>query len=138
MEPEAFKLFRQGKTQKEIAGVVGVSEQTISAWSQKFDWQNRRRQWNNSSQAISEKLMMLLSKDVQELEKLDASAMDRIQKAVKSIKQLDQTVDMLASTIQVMEDFVEYAQNKNPEVAQIIQEALPDFLMWQGNKYNKS
>lgn len=138
LEPEAFKLYRQNKTQKEIAESIGVSEQTLSGWKKKFEWESRRRNWQNSTQAISEKLMMLLAKDVQELDKLDSSAMDRINKAVKSIKDLDKSVDMLASTIQVMEDYVEYLQNKNPELADGTQNALPDFLMWQGNKYQKS
>lgn len=137
LEPEAFSLYRQNKTQKEIAQVLGLTEATVSSWAKKYEWEKRRRQWQMSTQAISEKLMDLLASDVEQLTALDNGSVDRIMKAVNSIKQLDQSVDMLASTIQVMEDFIGYLHGRSSPLIDQVQKVLPDFLTFMGNKYGK-
>lgn len=54
---QAMELYVQGMAQKDIAGMLGVSEQTVSVWKGSCrgtasDWDNRKRQANERKQAF--------------------------------------------------------------------------------------
>lgn len=139
LEPEGFNLYRKNKDQKEIAEILGVSEQTISTWKKKFDWESRKRKWLTSRQSISERVLEQTADMAENMNlKENPGILDLINKATLTIERLDKSVDMLASTIQVMEDFIKYLHEHNPELGEGVQEALADFLVHQGNKYEKS
>lgn len=134
--PQAERMFiREGKGVTEVADTLGISRATISRWKKKRNWDQRRLDFNNSTQAISEKLLKLLADDVNSLQQLDSSAVDRITKAVKSIKSLNQDVDMLGTTITVMEQLAHFLQHRHARLYVQFQEVLPDFLIYMREKY---
>lgn len=53
----AYRLFMSGETQKAIASIVGVSENTISRWTNKDKWEQQRDDANTSTQALANSLM---------------------------------------------------------------------------------
>jgi len=137
LEPEGFRMFRNNKSQKDIASALGVTEATVSAWKKKFDWDRRKYEWQNSRQATAEKYLEMIAKEAQAMEKLESGMTDKHLKALKIIKELDAQSDILASTIQIMEDLLEFLQAKGHPAFTDFQELLPDFLMYQRQKADK-
>lgn len=127
--------IRQQKSNKEIAIALGVSESTIARWAKKRDWHQRREQWVNSSAHIGEKLLNLLSQEVQNLDALSNSDVDKIMKAVKAIKSLDADVDMLSTTILVLEQFSNFLHARHSKFFSDFQDILPSFLIYMREKH---
>lgn len=134
--PQAERMYiREGKSIEQIATTLGVSRTTLYRWKKERNWDERKYEMETSAQFIGEKLMKLLADDVRKLEKLDAKSVDRIVKAIKSIKSLDSEVDILGSTLLVMEQFAFYLQQKDAELYEKLQELLPDFLVFMRERY---
>ncbi len=134
--PQAERMYiREGKPIEKIAAALGVSRTTLYRWKKERNWDERKYELETSAQFVSEKLMKLLADDVRNLQKLDAKSVDRIVKAIKSIKSLDNEVDILGSTLLVMEQFAYYLQQKNAGLYEKIQELLPDFLVYMRERY---
>jgi len=136
--PQAEQMFiRQGKGINEIAGILGIAASTVSRWAKKRDWEERRVEVQNSTLYISEKLLKLLATDVMGLNTLDNSSIDRITKAVKSIKSLNTQVDILGNTITVMEQLGNFLSVKHAKLFGAFQEVLPEFLVYMREKYKE-
>jgi len=134
--PQAERMFiREGKGIQEIAAAIGVAPSTVTRWKKKRNWEQRRIDYQNSAMNIAEKLLKLLAEDVGKLEKLDSSSVDKIVKAVKAIRSLNQDVDMLGATIEVMEQFANFLQSKHARLHAHFQEVLPQFLIYMREKY---
>lgn len=134
--PQAERQFiKENKGVSAIAESLGVSASTISRWAKNGDWEARQADYAGSTLRIAEKIRKLLADDVASLDKLDNGAMDRITKAVKSMKEIDREVDMLANTIEVMDQFTNFLQAKHSRTFAMVQEVLPDFLVYMREKY---
>lgn len=134
--PQAERMYiREGKGTKEIAAALGISPATVTRWKKQRNWEERRIDYQNSAMNIAEKLLKLLATDVQNLEKLDPAAVDKIVKAVKAIRSLNQDVDMLGATIEVMEQLANFLQSRHSRLYQEFQEVLPQFLIYMREKY---
>lgn len=132
-EPKAFHLYRQGKSQAEIAGIVGVSEQTISSWKKKYEWDTRLAQISASTRRASDKLRQILADEIENMK--DASNADAIHKLSLVLEKLDGKFDRLAFTIEVMEDFNAFLLAHYPKLLPDFHEILAPFLNEMGNKY---
>lgn len=132
-EPKAFHLYRQGKSQTEIAGIIGVSEQTISNWKKKYDWDRRLAQISASTRRASDKLRQILADEIENMK--DASNADAIHKLSLVLEKLDGKFDRLAFTIEVMEDFNAFLLVHYPKLLPEFHEVLAPFLNDVGNKY---
>ncbi|MEP0004569.1 MAG: helix-turn-helix domain-containing protein [Balneola sp.] len=132
LEPDGFKLFRRDKTGIEIAELLGVSEQTVSKWRKKFNWDQRRRDWRNSNHASIEDLQQMREEAIKNKDS------DGVWKIQKTILAIDGEFDRLAYTIEIMDDFMKFVQNSHPDKFESVHEILPDFIMSQGDKYRKS
>ncbi len=128
-------FIREGKGTQEIAAALGVAPSTVTRWKKKRNWEQRRLDYQNSALNIAEKLLKLLSRDVQELQRLDPAAVDKIVKAVKAIRSLNQDVDMLGATIEVMEQLANFLQSRHARLYKDFQEVLPQFLIYMREKY---
>lgn len=134
--PQAERMFiKENKNVSAIADSLGISASTVSRWAKANDWENRQMEYAGSTLRIAEKIRKLLADDVASLDKLDNGAMDRITKAVKSMKEIDREVDMLANTIEVMDQFANFLQSKHSRTFGMVQEVLPDFLIYMREKY---
>lgn len=134
--PQAERQFiKENKSVSAIAESLGVSASTISRWAKANDWEARQADYAGSTLRVAEKLRKLLAEDIDSLDKLDNGSMDRIMKAVKSVKEIDREVDMLANTIEIMDQFTNFLQAKHSRTFAMVQEVLPDFLIYMREKY---
>lgn len=131
LEPEMFREFHKGKEQKEIAEMYKVSEQLVSKYRKKFDWDKRSRDLKESNYGSIEKLTKLRDKNI---EKGDSDAAWKAQKIIDSI---EKDFDRLAYTIEIMDDFLSYLKQHHAKAFRIFQKILPDFLQSQRNIYKR-
>jgi transposase len=131
LEPEMFREFHKGKTQKEIASMYDVTEQTVTRYRKKFDWDKRSRDLKQSNYGSIEKLTKMRD---QNIENGDADAAWKAQKIIDSI---EKDFDRLAYTIEIMDDFLAYLKQHHGKAFKIFQKILPDFLQSQRNKYKR-
>ncbi len=132
LEPDAFKLYRKNTSQDEIAEILGLSEPTISAWKKKFDWEKRKRDWDNSNHATIDELLKMRKEAI---EKKDPDGVWKIQKTIQAI---DGEFDRLAYTLEIMEDFIKWMRAEYPEKFKEVQEVFTDFFAAQRDKYGKN
>lgn len=97
-----------GRTQKEIAEMVGVSEQTIVRWKDEGKWEELKGANNlTANQVIGNLYRMAL-----ELSKDPTSNADRIAKIASAIDRLKPTKHTLTSYISAFMDFGDWAKRK--------------------------
>lgn len=131
-----FRYYRkhcnENGVQKDIAEKWNVTEQLVSTYKKKFDWDQRVKDWNNSNRASLEKLLKMRDDAIEDG---DPDAVWKIQKTIQAI---DGEFDRLAYTIEIMDDFLEYLKKAHPEEFNSFQNILPDFLSAQRNKYKSN
>lgn len=126
-----FRDYRRGTPQREIAHKYDVSEQLVTGYKKKFEWDKRARDWNNSNHASIEKLLKMREEAIEDS---DADAIWKIQKTIQAI---DGEFDRLAYTIEIMEDFMAYLEQASAGDFGRFQKVLPDFLNEQRNRYKQ-
>lgn len=111
---EAERLaVKEGKTQREISELLGISEKTISLWSVKGEWQRKRKEYLVSTREgpagkLKKTLLELLEKaDPKELTE-NARLTDQITKIISAIEKISGGRDLLGSTIETMDRFSKY------------------------------
>lgn len=124
-----YRCFRNEMDGKDIAHKFEISEQLVCRYRKKFEWDRRKRDWNNSNRATIEQLIKMREKAISDS---DADAIWKIQKTIQAI---DGEFDRLAYTIEIMEDFLAYLRGNYPGEFRVFQNILPDFLTAQRNKY---
>ncbi len=119
---EAERMYvRDGKTQKEIAEFLKISEKTISAWSAKDEWVRNRREFLTKTQiGPIEKLEGALERLVARLDagELDENPKlaDQLSKVMAVLDRLRGKRDPLGEAIVVMDRFGAYIKRVYPEV----------------------
>lgn len=112
--PEAERLaVREGKTQREISELLGISEKTISQWSKKGEWMRQRKEYLVSTregpvEKLKKALLEMLEKtDARELTD-NARLTDQITKIISAIEKIEGGRDVLGSAIETMDKFTRY------------------------------
>lgn len=132
-----FRMYRRGANQKDIASTFDCSEQTVSKYKKKFNWDERRRELEMSTQASVEKLSYLISQKLNSMDgENDGNKSDELAKLAKVKSTLERDIDPLGSTIMVIEDFIQYLNDRGGQAYQVLQEVIPDFLAHQRKKYD--
>lgn len=143
LEPKAFALYKSGKyTQAEIAERIGVSEQTISIWKKKYEWDARLEKLSASTRRSVETLRSIIAKKIDKLRDLEEDDIpkgigDELHKLQLVLDRIDGQFDRLAFTLEVMEDLNEFLLGNYPDLAQEFHEVLSPFLNYIGNKYGQ-
>lgn len=138
LEPAAFRMFCAGADQNEIAATMGVSQQTITAWKQQFNWDDRKKIFLNSTHATVDKLRTLLSSYVENLENLDDDkAADKLAKITSSIERLDAHFDFLGSVLKVTEEWIGWSAANDDQLFALLQKNLPRFLAHARTKFTR-
>lgn len=136
LEPAAFRMYAKGLDMKEIAATLGIVPQTLSGWRKKYDWDNRRAVYVQSTHATVDKLRKLLSDHVEGLEDLaDDKDADKLVKITAAIQRLDEHFDYLGSVLKVSEEWITYASKADEQLFALLQDHLPDFLAHARTKY---
>lgn len=112
--PEAERLaVKEGKTQREISELLGISEKTISKWSANGQWQRQRKEYLVSTregpvEKLKKALLEILEKvDARELTE-NARLTDQITKIISAIEKIEGGRDVLGSAIETMDKFTRY------------------------------
>lgn len=134
---QAEKMFIiEGKDIEEIARVIGYSRSSLYRIMKERNWKERRLEYELSAIGIAEKLMRLLHDDVKNLSSLNTSEVDRIVKVIKSIKVLQRDIDILGSTIKVVDELIYFLREKFPDNDwQKLFDVIPQFLEHIREKY---
>ena len=104
---------RDGKTQREISELLGVSEKTISAWSAKGEWMRQRKEYLvNTREGPAEQLkkgLLTLIQGSNALELVENPRLvDQITKIISAIEKIEGGRDVLGSAIETMDKFTRY------------------------------
>lgn len=110
--------IRQGKTGREIAEILDLTEQTISNWKKGRDdektWDERKR----DAQLTPVKLKELLMEEARKIVSDEGSTInaDQLSKVMKAINDLDKTVNPRV-VMSVFQGFDNFMAEINPEKA---------------------
>lgn len=110
--------IRQGKTGREIADLLDISEQTITAWKKgregEKSWDDRKRDAQLTPVKLKETLMI----EAQNIATGVGSGInaDQLSKVMKAINDLDKTVNPRV-VMAVFQGFDNYMAETNPEKA---------------------
>lgn len=142
LEPKAFELYKAGVSQREIAEIVGVSEQTISSWKERYSWDQKLKAFESSSRSSKEILERIISEKIQKVESTEVDQLpkgfeDGLLKLTVVLEKMDKHFDRLAFTIENMEDLNEFLNANHPAQVSKFHELLPEFLNFIGAKYGK-
>lgn len=112
--PEAERLaVKEGKTQREISELLGISEKTLSKWSKKGEWMRQRKEYLvNTREGPAEQLkkgLLSLIEGSNALELVENPRLvDQITKIISAIEKIEGGRDVLGSAIETMDKFTRY------------------------------
>lgn len=111
---EDFFIENFNATQKEVAELFGVTENTISAWAKAGDWTKRREEYHSSPVKIKQLLQQeLLSVAQGNPAKLNADSISKLQKVIGELKKYaDPTVIQ-----QILKDLDNFVAEQDPKLA---------------------
>lgn len=114
-------LFGRGMSQKDIAVKVGVAESTISDWSRKGKWREKRAAVSISRKEIVNKLLLQLHDAITKdgIAALNDNAVNRMYKMIKGL-------DKEYTVVDYIDVFMEFGGwlPQHPEYASEIEEVL--------------
>ena len=128
----ARTLFVQGgMTQKEIASKLEVTEQTISRWSKKDNWDELKKNVMSGKQEILRSLYTELQKLQSIIEEnggvADSKQADIRRKLITDIRQLE-TRYSVSQTVQIGMDFCEFLKEIDFDLAGKISRYFQSFI----------
>jgi hypothetical protein len=141
----AQELYNAGWDQKRIAAILVISEQTISGWKQKHNWEEKRAKKNMAADVAEDTIWELINyqlmalkqrkdqyeelaksnkenKDLPMLDKGDIDALQKLWTTVKN-KQLDWAV-----IVNIVKDYVSYISERDLDLAKKILTHSDDYL----------
>lgn len=100
---------KEGKTQREISELLGISEKTISQWSAKGEWMRQRKEYLVSTKTGPvEKLKARFAKLLEDTDALDAKKTDEMYKIQLLIDRMEGGGNIKGASIEVMDRFTQY------------------------------
>lgn len=143
----AEDLFNAGWTQQTIASILELSEQTISAWKIKHNWEQKRATRNMSREVAEDRVWRLINfqllvldanvedqelklknKEINALKPLDKGDVDALQKLWTTVKakQLDWSV-----LVNNVKDLTGFVAERDSELAKQLLNHCDDFLNYK-------
>jgi len=134
----AWRMYKLGMNQKDIAELLEVSENTISRWASEFDWKQKRIEHELRDESIKENAFAILANMLKALREQQEKAMadgkspiidkgdiDAAQKMHTIIRQPLESYEMV---IKITREFLSFAHDKDLAVAKTMVELTNDFL----------
>lgn len=132
-------FLRTDLTQKEIASKAGVSEQTITAWKEKYQWDAKRQSLLVTKSEIIRRyynILDRLSRKIEADEKLgDAKEADKSIKYAAAIKALEIETNT-GTMIETGMAFIQDVQSYDVEFAKQIAIAFDGFISKRLKRFN--
>lgn len=140
---QAMELYAQGMAQKDIAGMLGVSEQTVSVWKGScrgtaWDWDNRKRQANERKQAFPSWIEEKIDHTMKEIDNAiregipEEDLLKRLDAFITMKRKYDAGIDKLGETARVMEAFILFVKEHHKDVKGIVKDAVAGYLRQVG------
>lgn len=140
---QAMDLYVQGMAQKDIAGVLGVSEQTVSVWKGScrgtaWDWDNRKRQTGERKQAFPSWIEEKIDHTMKEIDNAiregipEEDLLKRLDAFITMKRKYDAGIDKLGETARVMEAFILFVKEHHKDVKNIVKDVITSYLRQVG------
>lgn len=126
-------------TQRRIAELLGVSEQTISKWAKKENWLETKVKHHHSEEARSQYILELIDYQLRALKQfaqekedkgalvsLDKGEVDALTKLYANVKQKEITFDAYC---RIINEFITYLETKDITLVKALFRYTDDFLM---------
>lgn len=135
----ARELFMAHKSQRSIAEILDVSEQTISGWVTKEGWGEERAEATSLRKSISSRILKRIDYNLSVLENNqdkegkiadDKGIIDALSKLFSGVKQREMTVQQ---QLMCLTNFLEYAQAYEFESAKKLVPIVQPYLEKQHN-----
>lgn len=143
----AKELFFSGFSQKKIAAIIEVSEQTISSWAKKNGWDQERAERFEKKESIENRVLKLIDYQLWVLEQkaeqaridghplaIDKGEIDALSKLFASIKAKEIA---FAQKVKLIADFTEFINTEDPAIAKRIIKYADQFIYKLKDEYNK-
>ena len=133
----ARRMFLEGRTAKEIAQILPISEKTVGEWAAYGDWKDSRkkaRQQINSDEEMVKEIMRRFLAELKEKEmcQITTADLDMLSKLTSTLRSIQSTLDPKAATIFTMKKFLEFAAGKDKVLHKNILEIVPEFFEEMG------
>jgi hypothetical protein len=134
---DARRMFLEGKTAKEIAQILPISEKTVGEWAAFGDWKGDRKKARSQFQSDEETVKTLMRKFLAELSdkpmsQVSPADLDMLAKLTSTLRSIQSMLDPKAATLLVMRKFLEFVASKDKELHQGLLEILPEFFELMG------
>ena len=134
---KAIALYEQGYTQKDIAKILGVSEQTLSQWKSdcedtQLDWDEKKRKAEQNKKSVSSWLEDQIQTTMVKIENDsdDEDSLSRLDKFISMKKKYDGSIDKLGETMRVMEAFASFVRENFPDEGDVVKEITNSFMRY--------
>ena len=137
-EEAAKELYFQEFTQKRIADLIEVAEQTISRWAKKGNWAEERAERMNSKESIQNRVLKLIDYQLWCIEKKVTQAMEEgtptpidkgeiyaLSKLFAGVKEKE--IGFVQS-VKLITKFTDYINTQDPKVAKGILKYADEFI----------
>jgi uncharacterized protein YjcR len=140
----AQELFNAGWEQKNIASILELSEQTISSWKNKFQWEEKRAKKNMAEEVSEDGIWELINYQVQALKMKKAKFEEQLRKKeINDLPVLDKgDVDALqklwttvkgkqlewSAVVKIVKDYIGYISERDIDAAKLLLNHTDDYL----------
>ncbi len=139
-EDAAYIMYKEGATQKEIAGMMKLSENTISNWAKKYNWKTKKvsqdLKYENSVQTImglidyqvrvlDRRKNLWLDDDPNSTKLIERGDIDALQKLFTTIRR---DAKKFSDYVHVIKELVTFIQVDNLDLAKKLTELCTEFL----------
>ena len=120
-----------------IAQVYKIPERTIRRWAKDNDWENTRKQVNESSWKTMQELKAALPKLIKKVaDNPTAANADSLQKVVSSLKKLSKDVDLIGNALMILKEFSLYIKENDPDRAETLLDHIEPFIKHLETKHD--
>jgi len=131
---DAERMYvHEGKTGKEIAELLPISEKQIGKWVADGEWKQKKkvaRQQIHSDEAVVKGLMRKYLKELDNkaIGQITPADLDMLAKLSSTLRTIQSMLDPKAATVFVMKKFLEFVAKKDKNLFQGLQGIAPEFF----------
>jgi transposase-like protein len=142
---EAKRLYvEEGEEVKTIAAKLNVDEKTLYRWRQDDGWDAEREEnANTSTNAVKQSYraaisaMEKITKDFEKTGMLNSADVQNARMLIKNAKELQKDVDALGNILMAQREWLQFVQERDPELVQKMLPYLNEFKDEMKKKYGK-
>jgi predicted transcriptional regulator len=142
----ARQLFLDKYSQKDIARILDVSEQTISKWAKQEGWDDKRAEMLARNESIKDRILKLIDYQLrfmenwtelqeggEDLKPLDKGQIDALSKLFSAIKGKEME---WAQVVAVQREFLEYLESRDISLAKQLIPHVDAYLNQKREQYD--